>query len=280
MKLRNDKSLIFDVQRGSFVDGPGIRTTVFFKGCNLACKWCHNPESQSKNKQILFYRDKCTGCGKCKSVCPYALEKCDFCGKCALFCPNDAREIYGKEYTVEEVLSEILKDKDYYNATGGVTFSGGECMLQIDFLKAILEKCKENGVHTAVDTAGCVPWEYFERILPFTDLFLYDVKCFSEDLHKQGTGVSNRLILQNLLRLQKRNKKITVRIPLIPTFNDEPKELKKIAEFLENAAINDIEVLPYHALGEHKWKAVGLPINAYTPPTKERLEEVKRMFHK
>ena len=148
------KATIFDIQRGSYVDGPGIRTTVFFKGCNLQCKWCHNPESQSKNKQILFYKEKCTGCGKCKSVCPYALEKCDFCGKCALYCPNDAREICGKEYTVEEVLSEILKDKDYYNATGGVTFSGGECMLQIDFLKAILKKCKENGIHTAVDTAG------------------------------------------------------------------------------------------------------------------------------
>lgn len=274
------KATIFDIQRGSFVDGPGIRTTVFFKGCNLACKWCHNPESQSPKQQILFYAEKCTACGKCKSVCPYQLEKCDFCGKCALFCPSDAREICGKQWSVDEVLSEIMKDKSYYGESGGATFSGGECMLQIDFLASILQKCKENGVHTAVDTAGCVSWEYFERILPFTDLFLYDVKCFSEDLHKQGTGVSNRLILQNLLRLQERNKKITVRIPFIPTFNDEPKELKKIAEFLENAGINDIEVLPYHALGEHKWKAVGLPINAYTPPTKERLEEAKRMFHK
>ena len=117
------KALIFDIEHSSFVDGPGIRTTVFFKGCNLKCKWCHNPESQNKNEQILFYKDKCTGCQKCKSVCPYALEKCDFCGKCALFCPNDAREICGKEYTALEVLNEILKDKEYYGSTGGATFT-------------------------------------------------------------------------------------------------------------------------------------------------------------
>ena len=163
------KATIFDIQRGSFVDGPGIRTTVFFKGCNLRCKWCHNPESQSPKKQILFYKDKCTGCGKCKTVCPYNHENCDFCGKCALFCPNDAREICGKEYTIDEVLKEILKDKDYYGQDGGATFSGGECMLQIDFLEEILKSCKENGVRTAVDTAGNVPWEYFEKILPYTD---------------------------------------------------------------------------------------------------------------
>ena len=158
------KGMIFDIQRGSCVDGPGIRTTVFFKGCNLRCKWCHNPESQSKNKQILFYKDKCTGCGKCKTVCRYSFKKCDFCGECAFSCPNDAKELCGKDYGVDEVLKEILKDKDFYNVSGGgVTFSGGECMLQIDFLFEILKKCKENGIHTAVDTAGNVAWEYFER---------------------------------------------------------------------------------------------------------------------
>lgn len=181
------KGMIFDIQRGSCVDGPGIRTTVFFKGCNLRCKWCHNPESQSKNKQILFYKDKCTGCGKCKTVCRYSFKKCDFCGECAFSCPNAAKELCGKDYGVDEVLKEILKDKDFYNVSGGgVTFSGGECMLQIDFLFEILKKCKENGIHTAVDTAGNVAWEYFERILPynkykFEKAGVYEVKYGAED---------------------------------------------------------------------------------------------------
>lgn len=273
------KALIFDIERGSFVDGPGIRTTVFFKGCNLRCEWCHNPESQSKNKQILFYRDKCTGCGKCKSVCPYRFEQCDFCGKCALYCPQDARKICGKEYTVEEVLSEILKDKAYYGESGGVTFSGGECMLQIDFLKAILEKCKENGVHTAVDTAGNVPWEYFEKILPYTDLFLYDVKCISEDLHKDGTGVSNRLILENLQKLSDKNAEIIVRVPVIPEFNGNDYEMQKIADFLKDLRIKKVELLPYHAMGEHKWTAIGMEAKRFSVPNNGDMEKFKTLFN-
>ena len=280
MKLRNDKILIFDIQRGSFVDGPGIRTTVFFKGCNLACKWCHNPESQSGKKQMLFYKDKCTGCGKCKQVCPYSLEKCDFCGKCALFCPNDAREICGKEYTVEEILKEILKDKSFYETSGGgVTFSGGECMLQIDFLKEILFECKKNGIHTAVDTAGNVTWEYFEKILPYTDLFLYDVKAYSNDLHKEGTGISNRLILENLEKLSDCFQgDIIVRIPIIPTYNTADTELNLIANFLKKLKIKSVELLPYHAMGEHKWQATGLELNPYPVPTKEEMEKYRALF--
>lgn len=183
----------FDIERNSFVDGPGIRTTVFFKGCNLRCKWCHNPESQNFKKEILFYQNKCTGCGRCADL---SVDNEKF------FCLNDAKEICGREYTVQEVLSEIIKDKTFYETSGGgVTFSGGECMLQIDFLVEILKKCKENGIHTAVDTAGNVPWHYFEKIMSCTDLFLYDVKCFSEQLHKTGTGITNELILENLKKL-------------------------------------------------------------------------------
>ena len=273
------KATIFDIQRGSFVDGPGIRTTVFFKGCNLKCKWCHNPESWMPKKQILFYKNKCTGCGKCKSVCPYHFEKCDFCGKCALFCPNDAREVCGKNYTVEEVLSEVLKDKEYYGDEGGVTFSGGECMLQIDFLEEVLKKCKENGVHTAVDTAGNVPWEFFERILPYTDLFLYDVKCISNDLHKEGTGVSNQLILSNLEKLsQSFQGDIIVRIPIIPEFNTQEKELKLIRNYLRSMRIKAVELLPYHAMGKHKWSAVGLLPTTYSISTKEEMEKYKEQL--
>lgn len=269
------KATIFDIQRGSFVDGPGIRTTVFFKGCNLKCKWCHNPESWMPKKQILFYKNKCTGCGKCKSVCPYHFEKCDFCGKCALFCPNDAREVCGKNYTVEEVLSEVLKDKEYYGDEGGVTFSGGECILQIDFLEEVLKKCKENGVHTAVDTAGNVPWEYFERILPYTDLFLYDVKCLSEDLHKLGTGVSNRLILENLKKIVSHQAKIIVRVPLIPEFNGNDVEMEKIKKILKECSIEKVELLPYHAMGEHKWTAAGLELTQYSIPSDDLLQKYK-----
>ena len=149
------KATIFDIQRNSYVDGPGIRTTVFFKGCNLKCRWCHNPESQSFEKQILFYQNKCTRCGRCKDL---TVDDENF------ICFNDAKEICGKEYSVDEVLKEVIKDKAFYETSGGgVTFSGGECMLQIDFLTEILKKCKENGIHTAVDTAGHIPWESFEK---------------------------------------------------------------------------------------------------------------------
>ena len=274
------KATIFDIQRGSFVDGPGIRTTVFFKGCNLKCKWCHNPESQEKTKQILFYKEKCTGCGKCKSVCPNAQENCTFCGKCAMFCPNDAREICGKEYLVEEVLDIISKDKDYYGDNGGATFSGGECMLQIDFLEELLKACKNSGVGTAVDTAGCVPYEYFERIMPLTDMFLYDVKCFTESLHRQGVGVSNALILDNLKRLSKDFKgKIIIRIPVISGFNARLEELSKIANFLKELNVYKVELLPYHALGEHKWLALNKQPTTYAVPTKEEMEEYKKLFN-
>lgn len=270
---------IFDIQRGSYVDGPGIRTTVFFKGCNLQCKWCHNPESQSKNEQILFYKNKCTGCGKCKQVCPNHFENCDFCGKCALFCPNAAREICGKKYTVEEVLREILKDKEFYNASGGgVTFSGGECMLQIEFLEEILKSCKANGVHTAVDTAGNVAWDYFERILPYTDLFLYDVKCFSEDLHKEGTGASNSLILKNLSKLSETNAEIIVRIPVIPEFNGRDYEMRKMADFLKELRISKVELLPYHAMGEHKWTAIGKAVEKFSVPSSVDIDKFKEVF--
>lgn len=275
-----NKAIIFDIQRGSFVDGPGIRTTVFFKGCNLRCKWCHNPESQEKYNQILFYKEKCTGCGKCKTVCPNALEKCDACGKCALYCPNDARELCGKNYTASEVLAEILKDKDYYGTRGGATFSGGECMLQIDFLEEILALCKANGVGTAVDTAGCVPFEYFTRIMPYTDLFLYDVKCFTSDLHKEGTGASNALILDNLARLKKEFKgEIIARIPVISGFNANIGELTKVAKFLKELGVEKVDLLPYHAMGEHKWKALGLEPAKYIVPSVEEMEEYKKLFN-
>ena len=274
------KATIFDIQRNSYVDGPGIRTTVFFKGCNLRCSWCHNPESQSPKPQMMFYKNKCTGCGKCKEKCPNHLESCELCGKCTLYCPHDAREICGKEYTVDEVMREILKDKAFYDHSGGgVTFSGGECMLQIDFLEEILKACKENGIHTAVDTAGCVPFEYFERILPCTDLFLYDVKCFDSEKHKQYTGVGNELILENLKRLLATDKSVWIRIPIIPTINDTEEELQGIKEYIFSCGKSaKFELLPYHAMGEHKYAAIGKETQIFSVPGEEKMKHLKNIF--
>ena len=267
------KAMIFDIQRNSYVDGPGIRTTVFFKGCNLKCKWCHNPESQNPKKEIMFYKSKCTGCGRCKDL---SVNDENF------ICFNDAKEICGKEYTVEEILKEVLKDKSFYeNSDGGVTFSGGECMLQIDFLTEILKKCKENGIHTAVDTAGFVPWTNFEKIMPYTNLFLYDVKCFSESLHIEGTGVSNKHILENLKKLSANfSGDIIIRIPIMTGFNDDIDEIQKIAEFLKDIKTKEVELLPYHKMGEHKYGALDMSVKNYGVPTKEKMEEYKRIFTK
>lgn len=272
------KAMIFDIQRNSYVDGPGIRTTVFFKGCNLRCKWCHNPESQSFEKQMMFYKDKCTGCGKCREVCPNHLKKCDFCGKCELYCPAEARKICGREYTSDEVLAEVIKDKAFYdNSGGGVTFSGGECMLQLDFLCEILKKCKAAGIHTAVDTAGNVPWKSFEKILPFTDLFLYDIKAFDAELHRKGTGVSNELILENLKNLSGRAD-IIVRIPVIGGYNDNDEEIRQIADFLKQIKIIKAELLPYHAMGEHKYTALGRNTESFNVPNKNFMNRSQQLF--
>ena len=274
------KGLIFDIARSSLVDGDGVRTTLFFKGCNLRCKWCHNPEGLDAKAQILFYKDRCVSCGKCKDVCQKDGKECTLCGKCALACPNDAKEICGREYTAEELLSIILRDIDVYELSdGGVTFTGGECMLQIDFLEEILKACKENGIHTAIDTAGHVPFERFERIIPYTNLFLYDVKCYDSDMHKQYTGVGNDLILENLRRLLAAGKSIWVRIPVIASVNDSAKEMQRIKDFLCSCGMPEkIELLPYHAMGEHKYTAIGKKAPYFSVPSEEKMKDLKRIF--
>ena len=264
---------VFDIQHSSFVDGPGIRTTVFFKGCNLHCAWCHNPESQSATPQLLVYGDKCVGCGKCLEKCPHNLVSCELCGACELYCPAEARRVCGKEYTADAILEEILSDKLFYDTSGGgVTFSGGECMLQLDFLIALLQKCKENGVSTAVDTAGHVPFSHFERVLPFTDLFLYDVKSMDSRIHKQYTGVDNALILENLARLLARGARVWIRVPVVTGVNDSEQEMRALADFLKkHGSPEKIELLPYHAMGESKSRAIGKEPQIFVAPDKERL---------
>ena len=281
------KANIFDIQRASTVDGPGIRTTVFFKGCNLRCKWCHNPESQSAKRQMLIYTSKCTGCGKCVEKCeigcamPYEKEKCTFCGKCELFCPYDVRKICGEEKDHDEIVNIFCRDKAFYdNSGGGVTFSGGECMLQADALCELLEKCKACGIHTAVDTAGCVAWECFEKVLPYTDLFLYDIKCFDEKLHIEGTGVSNKKILENFKKLCDTAAEIIVRIPVICGFNTSDTEMKAIAEFISSCKKDvKIELLPYHKMGEHKYDACGIAGGSYKVPSDKDMERFRAYFN-
>ena len=275
-----EQGMIFDVAHGSFVDGPGIRTTVFFKGCNLKCRWCHNPESQNAAAQMLFYRNKCTACGLCQTVCPNKGEACRLCGACVRHCPSLARKVCGSLWSVSEVMQEILKDESFYRfSDGGVTFSGGECMLQPDFLKELLIQCRQAGIHTAVDTAGLVPWSYFEEILPYTNAFLYDVKCVTEQRHREGTGVSNRTILQNLEKLSACfDGDIFIRIPLIPGFNTDREELEKMAAFLQTVSYKKIELLPYHELGVNKYAALGEEGEHFCAPTQTEMKAIEGLF--
>ena len=241
------KALISDIKRFAIHDGPGIRTTVFFKGCPLKCLWCHNPESISFQPQEAFYAHKCIGCGACREA-----------GFTAADCLGDARVLYGTEITVEELLPRLLEDRDFYETSGGgVTLSGGECLCQADFCEALLKALKEKGIHTAVDTCGFVPKAAFEKVLPYTDLFLYDIKAFDEDVHIRCTGQSNQRILENLVWLDSLDKKIEIRIPYVPDYNDTQTE--KIAAFLKSLkSITAVKVLPYHNYAGSKYAALGM----------------------
>ena len=275
------KARIFDIIRSSFVDGPGIRTTVFFKGCPLRCVWCHNPESLSTKTEMLFYINRCTKCGKCKEKCPNRLDECNLCGKCVLYCPNDAREICGREYTVDEVVRELIKDKAIYeNSGGGVTLSGGECLMQADFCRELLMRMKSEGIHTAVDTCGFVLRSAIDKVMPYTDVFLYDMKAYDEDVHIRCTGQSNKIILENLEYLDRSGKNIEIRIPYVPGYNDG--QMEKIAEYLKHLKnISKVRVLPYHNYASSKYKALGLPCTLpERVPSDEEIRKTKEMIRK
>lgn len=264
------KAKIFEIKRFAVHDGDGIRTTVFFKGCPLKCVWCHNPEGIDFKPQLAYYENKCIGCGECINVCPneahfiknsthiYDREKCSLCGKCTAVCLGDALTFYGKEMTVDELLKLLLEDKDFYETSGGgVTLSGGECLMQADFCEELLKKLKENGIHTAIDTCGFVPKEAFDKVMPYTDIFLYDLKAFEEDVHIKCTGVSNKLILENLKYVDSLGKKVEIRIPFVPDFNDT--QITEIAEFLGKLKnITKIKVLPYHNYAGTKYMAINM----------------------
>ncbi len=262
------KGTITDIKRFAVHDGDGIRTTVFFKGCPLRCVWCHNPESLSSKKQLAFYRHKCTNCGACEKICSansffegehsFMREECTLCGKCNTICPNEALKIYGKQMSVEDVLDAVMRDKDFYAVSGGgVTISGGECLLQSEFCAEILKECKENGINTAVDTCGYVKKEAIDRVLPYTDVFLYDLKAFDEAVHIKCTGVSNRIILENLRYIDNLGKKIEIRIPYIPEYNDDQLEgLAEVIKGLKN--IVRVKLLPYHNYANSRYEALGI----------------------
>jgi pyruvate formate lyase activating enzyme len=241
---------IFNIQRFCVNDGPGIRTTVFFKGCPLQCVWCHNPESQNIDNEILFRPNKCTHCGTCKNV---TVNTTDF------HCPNTAKEICGKRISSDEIIIEALKDFAFYkNSGGGITLSGGEPLLQFSFALEILQKAKANRLHTAIETCGVIDTNHMIQIAKYTDLFLFDYKESDPQLHKAFTGVDNALILENLSLLNGLKKDIILRCPIIPGYNDRYEHYDKIAELADmNDSVIRVEIEPYHSFGESKYTALG-----------------------
>lgn len=277
------KGIIFDLSRFCLNDGPGIRTTIFLKGCPLQCAWCHNPESQSPRPEILFDPNLCTRCGACAQICSqnchrlhpnrqFHRAQCIGCGACAEVCPTTALRLAGKETTAEEVMEEVLKDLPYYQASdGGLTVSGGEPLMQPDFLEDLLRLAKENGIHTCIETCGYAPRDAVERILPYTDCFLFDWKESDPKKHRDYTGKDQKPILENLAFLDSRYAEIILRIPFIPGYNDRMDHQDGIADLAKKyKSIQKIEIMPYHPMGLSKEKELGKTSNHPTPTVPDR----------
>ncbi len=295
----------YDIQGFSVQDGPGIRTTVFLKGCPLRCPWCHSPESQEFKTELNWMNIRCLGldkCGRCLSVCPEGcisegqlttdaagepirypvVDKtgCTECGRCASACKAEALYMCGDDKTLDEVMYRLVRDKPFFDTSGGgVTVSGGECLSQPAFTLALLKRCKEEGIHTAVDTTGYVRWEIIEQVLPYTDLFLYDLKCMDSDLHRQVIGVPNELILENCRKIAEHGGRLQIRIPTIPLFNDSEEHFARVADFLSEIkyAVGVVQLLPYHTLGvsKHERLLKKEKIFVAEPPSDELMEKRK-----
>ena len=272
--------IISGIKRMEIHDGDGLRTTVFFKGCPLSCIWCHNPESLEKAPQIATFHNKCISCGSCNSVCKkHAVINgwinhtlCIGCGACAEACPTEALKLYGEEWEATALFRHIMQDEAFFRSSGGgVTFSGGECLLQIDFIAELASMFYSAGISVDIDTCGCVPRASVERILPYTDTFLYDVKAVDLELHKKLTGVDNILILENLRYISEQNANIEIRVPLVKGYNDS--EITAIARLLKDInGIKKVKVLKYHALAASRYDALGL--SCTMPDTETTISDV------
>ncbi len=286
--------LVFDIRKYSIHDGPGIRTTVFFKGCPLRCRWCHNPEGQFPGAEVILRGAHCIRCGACVEACPQGAarlgeagpevqrERCERCGECTLVCYAEARQIVGREMTVAQVMAEIERDVPFFDESGGgVTLSGGEPLAQPSFSLGLLEACKEREIPTALDTCGFAAWDTFERVRGYVDLFLYDLKLIDNARHRQFTGASNNLILTNLQELSKRGHSILLRLPVIPGVNDDEENIRQTGEFVASLPrLHSLELLPYHHAATSKYVGLGLeyPLPDICPPSEERLGQIAEIL--
>lgn len=275
--------VVFDIQRCSYHDGPGIRTSVFLKGCNLRCPWCHNPESIDPRPQIELLPALCTACGVCETVCPHGVHRltggthrllpasCVLCGACVDACPQRALQIAGREMSADEVLAVVLRDRAYYEPDGGVTFTGGEPTCQPGFLIELLEKCRQNGVRTAIETNGCIPEKTLSAILPLVDLWLLDLKADDAASLRAWTGGDFALWQQTLDAVEAHGGSVILRLPVIPTFNDTEAHFRFAADLRRRyRCVRSVEILPYHTIGNTKWTGIGraaplLSLPAATP---------------
>jgi len=291
-----ETGLVFNLQKYSLQDGPGIRTTVFLKGCPLCCAWCHNPESISPRREIVVVSQHCNACGECRTACPFGEEiagtgalpprneQCTLCAACVDACPTGARQMIGREMTVAEVVEAVVKDRIFYeDSGGGVTISGGEPLSQPRFLKALAESLRATGIHVALDTTGFGCTEHLLAAARFSDLVLYDLKAFDEARHKKLTGVSNRSILENLKALNDVHRNIWIRIPVVPGFNDDVEELEKIAAFVAGLrAVTLVNLLPFHRSGLHKYERLGWghSLDGVETPSAELMERAAAVFRR
>jgi pyruvate formate lyase activating enzyme len=282
--------LIFDIKKYAIHDGPGIRTTVFFKGCPLRCLWCHNPESWRDRAELGFRKSRCVGCGQCAEVCPgdaisvvenqpvTDADKCILCGRCVDVCVAGAREIIGREMTVSQVMAEVKRDVIFYDQSGGgVTFSGGEPLMQPDFLVVLLNQCRALNIHTAVDTSCYAEPEIVKSVAEKTDLFLCDIKHIDNKMHECFTGVGNDLILDNIKLISRAGKKIVIRIPIVPGFNDDPANIESTGEFAASVAgVGRIDLLPFNRGGIEKSARLAGEIKSMRTetPDEDRMSEI------
>lgn len=289
-KDNENRGMIFNIQRYSIHDGPGIRSTVFLKGCPLTCFWCQNPESQEMKAEILLDKGKCASCGQCVNSCPAGAnvltpdrvkiirDKCMGCGECVSVCPNEARRLVGAYMTVDEVMEEIVRDRIFYeNSGGGVTLSGGEPLMQADFALQLLRRCKEEDLHTVLDTCGYASWKTMQKLLEYTDLVLYDIKCLDATKHSMATGKPNELIIENA-KMIARSKEMWVRVPLVPGFNDSEKEVRAIVSFIKKELGSPkIDLHCYNKLGEGKYDRLDKVAIHLDPQHEEYMEKLREI---